>query len=60
MIYNQIEAYQNQASNKGEQDNKDKKDNVEECVIFEGQILGKRAYQRRASLVSLFTLRKLQ
>ena len=56
IMYNQLEAVQNQTSNKGEESGvarqKQKKDNVEECVLVEGQLMGKAAYQRKSSIVS--------
>ena len=56
IMYNQLEAVQNQTSTKGEESGvarqKQKKDNVEECVLVEGQLMGKAAYQRKSSIVS--------
>ena len=59
VIYNQLEAAQSQVSTKPEEGagtggkSKQKKDDVKECVLVEGQIMGKEAYQRKSSLVSL-------
>ena len=54
VIYNQLEAVQNQTSTKAEEGvkTKQKKDDVKECVLVEGQIMGKEAFQRKSSLVS--------
>ena len=59
VIYNQLEAAQSQVSTKPEEGagagvrSKQKKDDVKECVLVEGQIMGKEAYQRKSSLVSV-------
>lgn len=54
IIYNQLEAVQNQTTAKGEESGvarqKQRKDNVEECVLVEGQLMGKDAYHRKSSI----------